>query len=98
MIVGNAGYMGPYSRDAAYQRTLIDPVTLQPVLEPAYTIVNTRFVYEPAARNFSVELWGKNLLDEQYINGGFDTRDTWGYDFSIIGRSREIGLGLSFEF
>jgi outer membrane receptor protein involved in Fe transport len=98
LLVGNAGYMGDYSRDAAYQRTLIDPITLQPVLEPAYTIVNTRFVYEPPARNFAVELWGKNLLDEQYINGGFDTRDTWGYDFSIVGRSREVGVGLSFEF
>ena len=64
LLVGNAGYMGDYARDAAYQRTLIDPVTLQPVLEPAYTIVNTRFVYEPPARNFSVEVWGKNLLDE----------------------------------
>jgi outer membrane receptor protein involved in Fe transport len=98
LLVGNAGYMGDYSRDAAYQRTLIDPVTLQPVLEPSYTIVNTRFVYEPAARNFAVELWGKNLLDELYINGGFDTRDTWGYDFSIVGRSREVGVGISFEF
>jgi iron complex outermembrane receptor protein len=98
LIVGNAGYMGDYSRDAAYQRTLIDPVTLQPVLEPSYTIVNTRFVYEPPSRNFALELWGKNLLDELYINGGFDTRDTWGYDFSIVGRSREVGVGISFEF
>ena len=32
-----------------------------PVLEPAYGILNARFVYEPAARNYSVELWGKNL-------------------------------------
>jgi outer membrane receptor protein involved in Fe transport len=98
LLVGNAGYTGPYARDAAYQRTQIDPVTLQPVLEPSYTIVNTRFVYEPAARNFAVEVWGKNLLDELYVNGGFDTRDTWGYDFSIIGRAREVGVGLSFEF
>ena len=59
LLVGNAGYMGDYSRDAAYQRTLIDPVTLQPVLEPAYTIVNTRFVYEPPARNFAVEDLGQ---------------------------------------
>ena len=63
------------------------------MLEPAYTILNTRFVYEPPARNFAVEIWGKNLLDELYVNGGFDTRDTWGYDFSIVGRSREVGVG-----
>ena len=49
-----------YARDAAYQRTLIDQ-NGNPVLEPAYGIFNARFVYEPAARNYSVELWGKNL-------------------------------------
>ncbi|HVY63708.1 MAG TPA: TonB-dependent receptor [Gammaproteobacteria bacterium] len=96
-IVGNYGYTGEYARDAAYQRTLID-ANGNPVLEPAYGILNARFVYEPAARNYAVEVWGKNLLDELYVNGGFDTRDIWGYDFSIVGRSREVGVGLSFKF
>ena len=96
-IAGNYGYTGPYARDAAYQRTLVD-ANGKPVLEHSYGIFNARFMYEPAARNYSVEVWGKNLMDEQYVNGGFDTRDTWGYDFSIIGRSREIGVGLSFKF
>jgi outer membrane receptor protein involved in Fe transport len=97
LLVGNYGYTGEYARDAAYQRTLIDE-SGSPVLEPAYGILNGRFVYEPADRNYSLEVWGKNLLDELYVNGGFDTRDIWGYDFSIVGRSREIGVGLSFEF
>jgi outer membrane receptor protein involved in Fe transport len=68
------------------------------VPEPAYGILNARFVYEPADRNFSVELWGKNLLDELYVNGGFDTRDTWGYDFAIVGRAREMGVSIAFTF
>jgi outer membrane receptor protein involved in Fe transport len=97
LLVGNYGYRGDYARDAAYQRTLID-ANGNPILEPGYGLFNARFVYEPADRNYSVELWGKNLTDEQYVNGGFDTRDTWGYDFSIIGRSREVGVGLSFTF
>jgi iron complex outermembrane receptor protein len=97
LLVGNYGYTGDYARDAAYQRTLID-ANGNPVLEPGYGILNTRFVYEPSDRNYSVEVWGKNLLDELYINGGFDTRDTWGYDFSIVGRSREVGVSLSFSF
>jgi outer membrane receptor protein involved in Fe transport len=97
LLVGNYGYTGDYARDAAYQRTFIDQFG-NPVLEPAYGILNSRFVYQPSARNYSVEIWGKNLLDELYINGGFDTRDTWGYDFSIVGRSREVGVSLSFEF
>jgi outer membrane receptor protein involved in Fe transport len=97
LLVGNYGYRNDYARDAAYQRTFIDE-TGNPVLEPAYGILNARFVYEPAARNYSVELWGKNLTDELYVNGGFDTRDIWGYDFSIVGRSREVGVSLGFEF
>jgi iron complex outermembrane receptor protein len=97
ILVGNYGYMDDYARDAAYQRTLVDE-NGNPVLEPAYGIFNARFVYEPADRNYSVELWGKNLTDEQYVNGGFDTRDIWGYDFSIVGRSREVGVSLGFEF
>jgi iron complex outermembrane receptor protein len=97
MLIGNYGYIGDYARDAAYQRTLVDE-NGNPVLEPGYGIFNARFLYEPAERNYSVELWGKNLTDELYVNGGFDTRDTWGYDFSIVGRSREIGVGLSFTF
>ena len=97
LIVGNYGYMGEYARDAAYQRTLIDQ-NGNPVLEPAYGILNARFLYEPAQRNYSFEIWGKNLLDELYVNGGFDARDIWGYDFSIVGRSREVGVSLSFSF
>jgi iron complex outermembrane receptor protein len=97
LLVGDYGYMGDYARDAAYQRTLID-ANGKPVLEPGYGILNARFVYEPAKRNYSVEIWGKNLTDELYVNGGFDTRNIWGYDFSIVGRSREIGASLSFRF
>jgi iron complex outermembrane receptor protein len=97
MLIGNYGYTGDYARDAAYQRTLVDAQG-RPILEPAYGILNTRFVYEPPARNFAVEVWGKNLTDEQYVNGGFDTRDTWGYDFAIVGRAREAGVGISFTF
>jgi iron complex outermembrane recepter protein len=97
LLVGNYGYRGEYARDAAYQRTAID-ASGNPILEPAYGIFNSRFVYEPADRNYSVAFWGTNLTDEQYVNGGFNTRDTWGADFAIIGRSREVGLSLGFTF
>jgi iron complex outermembrane receptor protein len=96
-LVGQYGWMDDYTRDAAYQRNHVD-ANGNIVLEPAYGILNARMVYEPAARNYSISLWGRNLGDEQYINGGFDTRNVWGYDFAVIGRSRELGLGLSFEF
>jgi outer membrane receptor protein involved in Fe transport len=97
LLVGNYGYRSEYARDSAYQRTLVD-ANGNPILEPGYGILNARFVYEPPARNFAIEIWGKNLTDELYVNGGFDTRDTWGYDFAIIGRSRETGVSISFTF
>jgi iron complex outermembrane receptor protein len=97
MLVGNYGWMDDYARDAAYQRTRVDE-NGNPVLEPSYGIFNARLLFEPADRNYAVELWGKNLTDELYVNGGFDTRDIWGYDFAIIGRSREVGVSLSFVF
>jgi iron complex outermembrane receptor protein len=97
LLVGNYGYMGEYVRDAAYQRTPID-ANGNIIFEPAYGILNARFVYEPADRNYSISLWGTNLTDEQYVNGGFDTRNVWGYDFVIIGRSREVGLSIGFTF
>lgn len=93
----NYGWMGEYVRDAAYQRTSIDAKG-NPIAEPAYGILNSRLVYAPNAGNWSVSLWGSNLTDEQYVNGGFDTRNVWGYDFSVVGRAREMGISLDMQF
>ncbi len=85
---GNYGYTGDYARDAAYQRTQID-ASGKPVLEPGVRHLERALRLRAGGRaTTAIEVWGKNLLDELYINGGFDTRDIWGYDFSIVGRSR----------
>jgi len=96
-LVGQYGWMDAYTRDAAYQRNHVD-ANGEVLLEPAYGVLNAQFIYEPTDRNYRVALWGRNLTDEQYINGGFDTRNVWGYDFAIVGRSREVGLSLGFTF
>ncbi len=93
----NYGWMGKYARDAAYQRTSIDAKG-NPILEPAYGILNSRLVYAPNVGDWSVTLWGSNLTDVLYINGGFDTRNVWGFDFSVVGRAREVGLSLDMQF
>jgi iron complex outermembrane receptor protein len=94
---GKYGWMGEYARDSAFQRTRIDS-NGNIIMEPSYGILNGRVTYHNPADTWSLSLWGNNLTDEQYVNGGFDTRNVWGYDFSVIGRSREIGLTLSMEF
>ena len=93
----NYGWMGEYVRDAAYQRTSIDAKG-NPISEPAYGILNSRLVYAPNVGDWSVSLWGSNLADEQYVNGGFDTRNVWGFDFSVVGRAREVGITLDMQF
>ena len=96
-FAGNYGWMDDYVRSAANQRTQRNPDG-SIAYEPAYGIFNARVVLEPEDGNWNVALWGTNLTDERYINGGFDARFVWGYDFSLIGRSREVGLSLGFTF
>jgi outer membrane receptor protein involved in Fe transport len=96
-LVGNYGWRDEYTRDNANQRTPVD-ANGNYIYEPAYGLLNARVVYRPADANWSASLWGMNLTDEQYVNGGFDTRFVWGYDFSVIGRSREVGVSVNLEF
>jgi hypothetical protein len=43
-------------------------------------------------------LFGTNLTDEWYVNGGIDVGLYQGYDFGTIGRPREVGLGAQIVF
>lgn len=97
MVVGNYGWSDEYVRDSASQRTPKD-ANGNTLFEPSYGILNSRIRYTPAGEEWNLEVWGRNLTDEFYINGGFDTRTVWGYDFTLIGRSREFGLSLNFQF
>jgi iron complex outermembrane receptor protein len=94
---GKYGWTGDYVRDAAYQRILVDE-SGGIITEPSYGILNGRVTYTPQDGNWEVTAWGNNLTDEQYVNGGFDTRNVWGYDFSVVGRSREFGLTVNMSF
>jgi iron complex outermembrane receptor protein len=96
-FIGNYGWMSEYVRDPANQRTPVDE-NGNYIFEPSYGILNARLRYEPPGAQWSLELWGRNLTDEFYVNGGFDTRTVWGYDFTVIGQSREVGASLAFEF
>ena len=88
--------MGDYARDSAYQRTLID-ANGNPILEPGYGILNARFVYEPPARNFSVEIWGKNLTDEFVWAGSYAVASTRTIGGTLL-PPRTYGLTMSVRF
>jgi iron complex outermembrane receptor protein len=60
-------------------------------------VVNARFSYEPADGQYALSLFGTNLTNEYMLNSGF-FHGIWGYDFSSVGRPREVGVSLNFQF
>lgn len=66
--------------------------------EPAYGLLNARITYQPRDGNWSVSVFGTNLTDEWYVNGGSDVTDFFGFDNALIGRRRELGVGFTYNF
>jgi hypothetical protein len=95
--LGRYGWSDKYVTDPANQRIRRD-ANGNIIYEPAYGVFNASMRYEPMDRSWYLELWGRNLGDVQYVNGGFDARTVWGYDFSTVGRSRELGAAIGFTF
>ncbi|HVY63636.1 MAG TPA: TonB-dependent receptor [Gammaproteobacteria bacterium] len=60
-------------------------------------VVNLRFTYEPAGKNWQASFFGTNVTNEFMINSGF-FHGIWGYDFATIGRPREAGVSLTYRF
>jgi iron complex outermembrane receptor protein len=95
--VGNYGWMDDYVRDTANHRIPRD-ANGNMVFEPAYGVLNGRLVFTPSEGNWTADIWATNITDEQYVNGGFDTRTVWGFNFSVIGQPREVGAGINVRF
>ena len=97
LFAGNYGWMDDYQREAANQFQSKNPDgSNRP--EPAYGILNARVVYQPAAQDWQIALFGTNLTNERYVNGGLDARTLSGIDMAMIGRPREVGVGLRWTF
>ena len=96
-FAGNYGWMDEYQREAANQFQSKNPDGSDKS-EPSYGILNARVVYGPANRGWQLSLFGTNLTDEWYVNGGLDARTLSGIDMAMIGRPREVGVGLEWVF
>jgi iron complex outermembrane receptor protein len=95
--IGNYGWMDDYVRDTSNHRIPRD-ANGNRMFEPAYGVLNGRLVYTPNEGNWTADVWMTNITDEQYVNGGFDTRTVWGFNFSVVGQPREFGVGLNVNF
>ncbi|MDX9874745.1 MAG: TonB-dependent receptor [Spongiibacteraceae bacterium] len=68
---------------------------------PDYGLLNARVSYTPHEGNWSVALFGTNLLDEEYLIGAMDlsTGDNYsGFISEFLGRPREVGVELKVTF
>jgi iron complex outermembrane receptor protein len=97
LFVGNYGWMDEYQRASENQFQSKNPDGSNKP-EPAYGILNARLVYQSSGGNWQLSLFGTNLTNEWYVNGGLDNRTLTGFDSAQIGRPREVGIGLRFVF
>src|SRR5690606_10014803 len=87
------GWQDEYEGDPSVERHMQDGP------EPDYGLLNMRFVYAPPASsgNWRVALWGTNLTDERYVDGGFVSAGL-GFSLDTVGPPREYGLTLEANF
>jgi iron complex outermembrane receptor protein len=97
LVRGDYGWMDDYEMAVAadFQRKNPDGSNRP---EPAYGLLNARIVYTPVHEHWRLSLFGTNLTDEWYVNGGFELGPAWGYAPALIGRPREVGVGIQFTF
>jgi iron complex outermembrane receptor protein len=65
--------------------------------QDSFGLLNARLVFKPPVGNWEVAVFGTNLTDERYTDGGFMS-PLLQIDDGTIGRPREAGVTIRFEF
>ncbi len=68
------------------------------IVEDGYGLLSARVTYAPADGNWDIALFGTNLTDEFYQTGGFFIPVPLFMEQFTVGRPREIGLTMRFNF
>lgn len=74
------------------------PDTAVDEVQEAYGLLNLRVRYAPSDAHWGLELFGDNLLDEQYIKDAGNTGDGLGLATFIAGEPRTWGATLSLRY
>jgi len=74
------------------------PDTVVDELQESYGLLNLRLRYVPSHENWAVEVFGDNLLDEEYIKDAGNTGDGLGLPTFIAGEPRTYGVTLSVSY
>lgn len=82
-----------------YRSSEFMTVTNDPLVRgPARDLVNATLSWEPAAGDWAVSLWSKNLTDEEYITKVVDLSTFFGYRLRRYGEPRSYGLSVRYSF
>jgi len=87
------GWKDEYERDSSIFRHRDTP-------EPAYGLLNLRARYGKTTsdgKEWNVAIWGSNLTNEHYIDGGFVSAGL-GISLDTVGPPREYGITLGYSF
>lgn len=76
-------------------------VTIQDIrlqkIQPQYGLLSGRMTYQPVNSDWSYAIWGRNLGNQWYQQGGFGAF-LGGVDQGIVARPREFGIQVNMEF
>lgn len=87
---GDYGWQSSYERDPSVFRQREEP-------EPSYGLLNLQIRYTAPDENWSLAVWGSNLTNEHYVDGGFVSAGV-GVSLDTIGPPREYGVKLEYNF
>ncbi|MFN3815247.1 TonB-dependent receptor [Brevundimonas sp.] len=82
----------------ALQANNLVPDLIQDEFQDSYGLLSLRLRYAPDSANWGVELFGDNLLDEEFIKDAGNTGDALGMPTFIPGRPRTWGINLSLRY
>ena len=74
------------------------PDTAQDEFQDAYGLLNLRVRYQPTSGDWTVEAFGENLLDEEYVKDAGNTGDALGMPTFIAGRPLTWGLSVRLRY
>ena len=74
------------------------PDTAVDEVQESYGLLNLRVRYEPSDAAWGIEVFGDNLLDEEYIKDAGNTGDGLGLPTFIAGEPRTYGVNLSVRY
>jgi len=82
----------------ALQTENLVPDLVQDELQDSYGLLSLRLRYAPDSANWGVEVFGDNLLDEEFIKDAGNTGDSLGMPTFIPGRPQTWGVNLSLRY